>query len=113
MNSTDSKARLDTNTRFCFSSQTHPDIEQLFGKFVSNKKINAIGKSDEAACEWILLSVLLTFQERVKAKGGNAVVNLNRYYKKDNFSSEKEYECHAGGSMAGVMRQDNEVKIAE
>lgn len=113
MNSADFKERLDPNIRFYFGSQTHPEIEKSFGKFVSNKKTNAFNKSDEAACEWVLLSALLTFQERVKAEGGNAVVNLNSYYKKNTFSSETEYECHVGGIMAGVALQGEVVKIAE
>jgi hypothetical protein len=113
MNSADFKERLDPDIRFYFGTQAHPEIEQSFGNFVSNKKTNAFGKSDEAACEWVLLSALLSFQDRVKAEGGNAVVNLNSYYKKNSFSSETEYECHAGGIMAGVALQGDVVKIAE
>ena len=84
-----------------------------YGKFVSNKKTNAFGKSDEAACEWVLLSAMLSLQDRVKAEGGNAVININSYYKKNTVSSETEYECHAGAIMAGVALQGEVVKIVE
>lgn len=113
MNSADFKEKLDPNIRFYFGNQPHPEIAQSFGTFVSNKKTNAFGKSDEVACEWVLLSALLSFQDRVKAEGGNAVINLNSYYKKNVVSSATEYECHAGGIIAGVALQGEVVKIAE
>ncbi|HCD04815.1 MULTISPECIES: hypothetical protein [unclassified Methylophaga] len=113
MNSADFKEKLDPNIRFYFGNQPHPEIEKSFGKFVSNKKTNAFGKSDEAACEWVLLSAMLSLQDRVKAEGGNAVININSYYKKNTVSSETEYECHAGAIMAGVALQGEVVRIAE
>lgn len=110
MNATDCKERLDTNIGFCFASQTHPEIERLFG---SNKKIYSIGKSHGAACEWFLLSVSLKFQKLIKAEESNALIYPIRYYKKNTFRSETEYECHAGGIIAGVALQGDVVKIAE
>ncbi|WP_296591959.1 hypothetical protein [Methylophaga sp.] len=113
MNSADFIKKLDPSIRFYFGNQAHPEVVKSYGKFVSNKKTNAFGKSDEAACEWVLLSAMLSLQDRVKAEGGNAVININSYYKKNTVSSETEYECHAGAIMAGVALQGEVVKIAE
>lgn len=113
MNSADFKEKLDPSIRFYFGNQAHPEVVKSYGKFVSNKKTNAFGKSDEASCEWVLLSAMLSLQDRVKAEGGNAVININSYYKKNTFSSETEYECHTGAIMAGVALQGEVVKIAD
>jgi hypothetical protein len=41
-------------------------------------------------------------QEGARKSGASAVVEIVSYYKKNEFSSAKEFECHAGGIMAGV-----------
>lgn len=102
LNSATFQGRLDPNIRFYFGDQAHPEPLQMRGEYVSNKKTNAFNKSDQEACEWVLLSALLSLEQRARAEGGNAVVNVRSYYKKDEFSSTTEYECHAGAIMAGV-----------
>ena len=69
---------------------------------MSNKKTNAFGKSDKEACEWVFLSAMLSFQDRIAKEGGNAVVNIRSYYKKNEIRSSTEFECGAGAIMAGV-----------
>ena len=49
-----------------------------------------------------MLSALISLRDRAEDMGGNAVTKIVSYYKKDTFSSETEYECHAGGFVAGV-----------
>lgn len=110
-NSAAFKEKLDPNIKFFFGDQAHGTVSQKFGEYVSNKKTNAFGKSDKVACEWVLLSALLSFQERAQSMGANAVVNIISYYKKNPMSSETEYECHAGGIMAGVALQGTVAKI--
>jgi hypothetical protein len=113
MNSAEFKERLDPDIGFYFGNQTHPEVTESLGNYVSNKKTNAFNKTDEAACQWVLLSALLSFQDRVRAEGGNAVINLTSYYKKNTFSSETQYECHAGAIIAGVALKGDVVKLAE
>lgn len=107
------KEKLDPNIQFYFGDQAHPNKLQSFGNAVSNKKTNAFNKSDKEACEWVLLSALLSFQDRVKAEGGNAVINLESYYKKNTFRSSTEYECHAGAIIAGVALKGDIVRLAK
>ena len=38
----------------------------------------------------------------ILAKGGNAVINIRSFYKKNEMSSETKFECHVGLLMAGV-----------
>ncbi len=113
LQSSDFKEKLDPNITFYFGDQKHPKVIKSFNKFVSNKKTNAFGKADEDACQWVLLSALLSFQDRVKTEGGNAVINLVSYYKKNTFSSTTEYECRAGNIMAGVALRGEVVTLAK
>lgn len=88
-----------------------PGIALVFGKgggniirsgLVSNKKTNGFGKSDEEACHWAFLSAVKAFQESARDAGATKVVNLVSYYKKHEFKSTTEYECHAGAFVVGV-----------
>ena len=111
--SDDFKEKLDPDVQFFFGDQQYPKSADSLGTFASNKKTNAFGKSDEKACRWVFLSALISLQERVKNEGGNAVVNIVSYYKKNVVSSETEFECHAGNIMAGVALQGKVVKLAK
>ncbi len=73
-----------------------------FGERGTNKKTNAFGKSDEAACQWAFLSAMITLQERAVKDGANAVINIRSNYKSNGFSSATGFQCGAGAIMAGV-----------
>ena len=57
--------------------------------------------------------MVLSLQEQSKKEGGNAVINIASYYKKNTVSSEKEYECHAGAVIAGVALIGDVVTLTE
>ncbi len=105
--------KLDDDIQFFFGDQSYPEPLKRLGEYVSNKKTNAFGKSDEEACQWVLLSALISLQERAMAEGGNAVVNIRSYYKKNEYTSETDYECHAGAFVAGVALKGEVVKLPE
>lgn len=107
------KDRLDPNIRLYFGKQRHPPVAKNFGEVMTNKKTNAFNKTDKAACEWAFLSAMLSFQNRAVREGGNAVVNIRSFYKRNEISSETEYECGAGGIMAGVTFKGEVVKLAK
>ena len=109
----DFRARLDDDIRFFFGDQKHPSVKQELGEFVTNKKTNAFGKSDRKACRWVFLSAMLSLRDRARAEGGNAVVNIRSYYKKHEVSSETEYECHAGATIAGVALIGEVVELTD
>lgn len=105
--------KLDGNIKFFFGNSYKGKINKSFGDFVSNKKTNAFGKSDNKACNWALLSALISLQERAIAEGGNAVVNIRSFYKRKEVSRDTEYECHAGAIMAGVALKGTVVRIGK
>ena len=89
--------KVGTDVKFYFADQKAVPKKNL-GEFVTNKKTNSFGKSDEAACKW------------AQKEGGSAVVGVTSYYKKDEFASATQYECHAGGIIAGVALKGTVVK---
>ncbi|MEH6569589.1 MAG: excinuclease ABC subunit A [Halioglobus sp.] len=102
MNLEQTKEKLNKGYTYKFGSQSHASIAENHGNFMSNKKTNAVGKSDEFACQWAFLSAMMSFQDRIGREGGNAVINIKSYYKKHDFVSETEFECGNGAIMAGV-----------
>ncbi len=102
LQSADFKQRLDSNIRLYFGNQEHPEKTDFFGQFSSNKKTNSFNKTDKQACQRVLLSALLSLQDRAKNEGGNAVINIASYYNKNTVRSDTDYECHAGAVIAGV-----------
>ena len=111
MNTEDAKMKLDMDIQFFFGDQPHPAVEKKLGTYVSNKKTNALNKSDSRACEWAFLSAMLSLQQRAIREGGNAVINIQSYYKKNVINSATEFECGAGAFIAGVALRGTVVKL--
>ena len=109
----DFQEKVGNSVAFYFSNQPQPQAAQTMGEFVTNKKTNSFGKSDEAACQWAMLSALIQFRDRATSEGGNAVVNLQSYYDKNEIPDKSEYECHAGGVVAGVALKGTVAKITK
>jgi uncharacterized protein YbjQ (UPF0145 family) len=105
--------KLGSNVTFYFADQQTPKVEQTLGEYVTNKKTNSFNKSDESACQWAFLSALSELRDRAKEEGGNAVINIISFYQKDPFSNRTEYECHAGGVIAGVALKGTVAKLAK
>ena len=105
------KTKLDSSIQLFFGNQSHPKAKNTFGNFISNKKTNAFGKSDATACNWAFLSAVLELQERARKEGGNAVINISSFYKKNVFNSDSEFECGAGSIMAGVALKGDVVTL--
>jgi len=109
----DAKNRLDGSVKFYFGNQETPKVLAKLSTDVTNLKTNAVGKSDEKACNWVFLSAMIQLEKRAKQLGANAVVNIVSYYRKEVMSSLTEFECHAGAMIAGVALRGEFVKIAE
>lgn len=95
------KSQLE-GVSFYFGDEAHPEVVKTFGEYRTNKKTNAFNKSDEEACEWVMLSAMLSLHERATSLGANAVVNIRSNYKNNVESSATEYTCGAGAFVAGV-----------
>ena len=105
------KAKLPPGVSFYFGDVPHPEVMESFGQTIVNLKTNAVGKSDLTACQWVFLSVLIELQKRARDVGGNAVVNIESYYKKEIFKSDTEFMCGAGAVIAGVAFRGTIVKL--
>jgi uncharacterized protein YbjQ (UPF0145 family) len=105
------KARLGSDVALYFGNQAPPAIAQSLAEVTTNKKTNAFGKSDEKACRWVMLSALLQLVDAARQRGGDAVVEIRSDYKRVEWVSDTEYECHAGGVVAGVALKAKVVKL--
>jgi len=103
--------KMTPNIKMHFGKQTPPPIAKTFGTFTSNKKTNAFNKSDKEACEWVFLSAILSFQDRARKEGGDAVINIHSYYKKQPTWSQTQYMCGGGTFIAGVAFRGTVVKL--
>jgi hypothetical protein len=105
------REKLHPGVSFYFGAAPHPEIVESLGERIVNLKTNAVGKSDREACQWVFLSVLIDLQKRAREVGGNAVVGIESYYKKETFKSETEFMCGAGATVAGVAFRGTVVKL--
>ena len=87
---------------FYSGNQEHPPITTNHGEFRTNKKTNAFNKTDLYACQWVMMSALLQLHMRAISMGANAVINIKSNYKNNEVSSETDYTCGAGATVAGV-----------
>lgn len=106
------KGELDDDVKLYFADQSHPAVQAMLVKGITtNKKTNAANKSDEEACKWVMLTALIQMQQGARSNGGNAVVNIESFYKRNVFRSKDQYECHAGSIMSGVALRGDVVKL--
>jgi hypothetical protein len=106
-------ANVPSDVAFYFAGQPHPVPVTDFGEVVTNRKGNSSLRSDEEACTWTMISALKQLNLRARELGGDAVIGIVSYYRKQVYSSETEYECHAGGFVAGVALKGTIVKLGK
>jgi len=109
----EAKDKLDPNFKFFLDGQATPTVVKRFSTGVSNPKTNGFGKSDEFGCKWAALSALISLQNSAKREGANAVVDMVSYYKKNEYKSAVDIECHAGAIIIGVALRGTYAQIAE
>jgi uncharacterized protein YbjQ (UPF0145 family) len=105
------KAKL-LDVPFFMSGQKHAKVAREFGVFTSNKRTNAFGKSDEAACQIAFLSAIISLQNRATQLGGDAVVDIKSITKHNDLDSATDFRCAAGGVIANVVLTGRVVKVA-
>jgi len=109
------RKKLDGDIKFYFADQPHPAIVGTLRQgFVLHKKANRVSSNtDEEACHVAMLAILRIYQAHARRAGGNAVINIESYYKEKSFRSEDQYECFIGSAKAGVILRGDIVKLAE
>lgn len=106
------REKLSPDVALYFGDAPHPEMLQDLGETMVNRKTNAFAKSDAVACQWVFVSVAIELQQRARAAGGNAVVGIESYYKKEVFKSDTQYMCGAGATIAGVALRGRIAKLA-
>lgn len=107
----EAKEKLDPSFKFLLDGQPTPKNTKRLGTDVSNPKTNGFGKADDYGCKWAALSALINLQAGAKRNGGNAVVDIVSYYKKVEYKSATDFECHAGAFVIGVALKGTYAKI--
>lgn len=98
---------------FFMAGQSHPAVKQDLGVFRSNRSTNAFGKSDEEACRIAFLSAVIALQDRARAEGGDAVVDVKSVTKHRDLESTTSFRCVAGNVVANVALSGRVVKFAK
>ena len=102
---------LDGSVQFHFKGARAPAVTERLGPANTNRKTNAFGKSDGKACQWVFLGAMKALQAAARERGANAVIDLESNYKSQVFTSATQYECGAGGLMAGVALKGVYAKV--
>ncbi|MBK8070362.1 MAG: excinuclease ABC subunit A [Rhodanobacteraceae bacterium] len=105
-----SEGIIGDDIAFRFGNGNRGGHAKTIGTEVANRKTNALNKSDVEACNWVFLSSLKALQEGARGVNAKAVVEIVSYYKKREFSSATEFECHVGTLMAGVALKGSYAK---
>ncbi len=109
----EAQGKLDADMRFLLAGQPMPKVIKRFSTDVSNPKTNGVGKSDEFGCKWAALTALINLQNSAKREGANAVIDIVSYYKKVEYKSATNFECHAGAIIIGVALRGTYAKVAD
>ena len=104
------KSKLGNNVQFYFGNQRHGRVIKRIGSWPTQKKTNAFNKTDEFACQWALLSGLLSLKKRALAEGGNAVINIKTNNDHREINNRKTFECEVGNIIASVALVGTVVK---
>lgn len=107
----EANGKLDGSVKFFMKGQATPKVQQRFSEDVSNRKTNGVNKEDVEGCKWAALSALMAFQEKAKASGANAVIDIVSYYKKHEINNSTSFECHAGAVVIGVALKGTYAKV--
>lgn len=105
------EGKVDADIGLYFAGQKHPAVLKTLSEAATNKKTNAVGRSDEAACQHVFLSAVIALQKRAREMGGNAVVNIKSNYKDQLTESSTQFVCGAGAVIAGVALKGDIVTL--
>jgi uncharacterized protein YbjQ (UPF0145 family) len=105
--------QLGDKVALYFASQTPPKVAQDLGTFVGNKIAKTRGESDEQWCKEAALGALAKLRDEANTRGGNAVINIQSFWKGNVIADKTKYECHAGGTGGHISLQGTIVRLAQ
>jgi uncharacterized protein YbjQ (UPF0145 family) len=113
MASPDAKANLDGSIKFYFGKTAHPAVITSLGETSANRKANGFGRKSTKGCERAFANAMIAMQQHARKLGGNAIININNYFKKVETPIDRTIECRSGLWMDGVALKGEVVKIAQ
>ncbi len=81
---------------FYMKGEEHPGIKKTLGKTTANWVTRGAFRSKEESCEVAFLSAMIELQERAKAQGGNALVDVISITDSVESESATQFRCVAG-----------------
>lgn len=113
LKSDEAKKKLDPKFKIFFGKQAHPKVEKSLGETAMKRSTTQSESDDFDPCVHAFVRAMLDFQERTRAVGGNAAVNIRSNYKNNEISSETEYTCVSGSLVTAVAFKGEMSKLAE
>lgn len=113
LNSDVVKKARDPGIRIYFGKQAHAKVEKSFGETSMRRSTTVDIMDQPKACQHAFARAMQDFQERARAAGANAVINVRSDYKNVEIASDSEYMCGAGTWAVGVAFKGELVKLAE
>lgn len=105
--------RLDPSIRLFFGDQRYPDPTSIRGDYFVDRSANSIVRTEIGACRAIALDNMVTLQERARAIGANAVVNIVSDFKQQERHDADTYTCRGGNFTANVALKGTMVTLPE
>ena len=105
------RVKVDPGVRLYFGPEKPPRVEKRLLAISKNTKSNAVGKSDQEACDIAFLSAVIGLQEGARKEGGDAVIEIKSTYRGASLPSASEYVCGAGTIMVGVTLEGTVVRL--
>jgi hypothetical protein len=99
--------KLDNDVKFYFGNQPHPPVTSMLTRGIStHQKTN-----NRRGCTWAMVSALIRLQDAARARGGNAVINIESYYDRRPYRNNSQFECHVGRMMSAVALRGDIVRL--
>lgn len=105
------RTKVEFDVRLFFGGSKMPDVAKRLRAVAKNAKSNAVGRSDQEACDIAFVSAVAGLQEQARKAGGDAVVNIKSNYRGENLDSASEYVCGAGNLVVGVTLEGTAVRL--
>jgi uncharacterized protein YbjQ (UPF0145 family) len=96
---------------FYMKGEPHPKVVRGLRDSTSERRVSGIGKPDRQTCHAAFLAALGALQQRAKATGGNAVVDVRSTTRHKDLSSRLDYRCATGGGVANVALTGRAVEL--
>jgi hypothetical protein len=113
LKSDEAKSKLDPRIRLFFGKQAHPKIASKIRETTMKRSTISPESDDFDPCVHTFVRAMMDFQERARAAGADAAVNIVSNYKNKEVSSETEYTCVSGSMVTAVAFKGGLVKLAE